>query len=374
MAAFIASQREQHGVPQAVSCRALGVSQAWFYKWKGGELPPRAARRQRLKAEVARLFAAREGKDGAPRITAALRDAGWRVSENTVAGLMREQGLAARPGRKGRKHTTRQGKGRWRAPDLVKRDFPAAGINRKWYGDGTEFPTGEGKLYLDSVLDMGSRRILGHALGEHHDADLAYGALAMAAAVRGGRTAGVIFHSDQGSEYTAARFRSACGWVGRPPVDRPARLGAGQRGHRVLALHAGMGVAVPAQVRDQGRGAGRARRVDRGLQPRTQALGAGNAQPGGLRAVPGGKGRRVSAAGPLRGPGKGGGCAAAGLLAPAKGTGPPLRPKGAPHRPAGDVPCGPPLTPETTAAPGTGKAGRPRACPARARAQEGQPC
>ena len=222
MAAFIASQREQHGVPQAVSCRALGVSQAWFYKWKGGELPPRAARRQRLKAEVARLFAAREGKDGAPRITAALRDAGWRVSENTVAGLMREQGLAARPGRKGRKHTTRQGKGRWRAPDLVKRDFPAAGINRKWYGDGTEIPTGEGKLYLDSVLDMGSRRILGHALGEHHDADLAYGALAMAAAVRGGRTAGVIFHSDQGSEYTAARFRSACGRLGvRQSMGRP---------------------------------------------------------------------------------------------------------------------------------------------------------
>ena len=222
MAAFIASQREQHGVPQAVSCRALGVSQAWFYKWKGGELPPRAARRQRLKAEVARLFAAREGKDGAPRITAALRDAGWRVSENTVAGLMREQGLAARPGRKGRKHTTRQGKGRWRAPDLVKRDFPAAGINRKWYGDGTEIPTGEGKLYLDSVLDMGSRRILGHALGEHHDAALAYGALAMAAAVRGGRTAGVIFHSDQGSEYTAARFRSACGRLGvRQSMGRP---------------------------------------------------------------------------------------------------------------------------------------------------------
>jgi transposase InsO family protein len=222
VAAFIASQREQHGVPQAVSCRALGVSQAWFYKWEGGELPPRAARRRRLRAEVARLFAAREGKDGAPRITAALRDAGWRVSENTVAGLMREQGLAARPGRKGRKRTTRQGKGRWRAPDLVKRDFPAAGINRKWYGDGTEIPTGEGKLYLDSVLDMGSRRILGHALGEHHDADLAYGALAMAAAVRGGRTAGVIFHSDQGSEYTAARFRSACGRLGvRQSMGRP---------------------------------------------------------------------------------------------------------------------------------------------------------
>jgi len=100
VAAFIASQREQHGVPQAVSCRALGVSWSWFYKWKDGRLPPRAARRQRLKAEVARLFAKREGKDGAPRIASALREAGWRVSENTVAALMREQGLAARPGRK----------------------------------------------------------------------------------------------------------------------------------------------------------------------------------------------------------------------------------------------------------------------------------
>jgi transposase InsO family protein len=198
------------------------VSQSWFYKWKDGKLPPRAARRQRLKAEVARLFAKRKGKDGSPRITAALREAGWRVSENTVAGLMREQGLAARPGRKGRKGSTRPGKGRWRAPDLVGRKFAAAGINRRWYGDGTEIPTGEGKLYLDSVLDMGSRRILGHTLGEHHDAELSCGALAMAAAVRGGRAAGVIFHSDQGSEYTAARFRSACGRLGiRQSMGRP---------------------------------------------------------------------------------------------------------------------------------------------------------
>lgn len=76
MAAFIASQREAHGIPQAVSCRALGVSQSWFYKWKDGRLPPRAARRERLKAEVARLFRQREGKEGSPRVTAALRDAG----------------------------------------------------------------------------------------------------------------------------------------------------------------------------------------------------------------------------------------------------------------------------------------------------------
>jgi putative transposase len=221
VAAFIAAQRDAHGVPHAVSCRALGVSQAWFYKWQPGVLPPRAARRARLKAEVRRLFGERHGTDGAPRITAALREDGWRVSENTVAGLMRQMGLAARRKNK-RKGSTRPGKGRWRAPDQVKRCFAADGINRRWYGDGTEVKTGEGKLYLDSVLDMGSRRILGHALGEHHDAELACGALVMAAAMRGGNVAGVVFHSDQGSEYTSARFRQACQRLGvRQSMGRP---------------------------------------------------------------------------------------------------------------------------------------------------------
>ena len=213
MASFIAAQREARGVPHAVSCRALGVSPSWFYKWEDGVLPPRAARRERLKAEIARLFAERQGRDGSPRITAALRDAGWRVSENTVAALMRQMGLAARRKKK-RKASTRPGKGRWRAPDRVKRKFAADGINRRWYGDGTEVKTGEGKLYLDSVLDMASRRILGFALGARHDAALAYGALAMAVAVRGGPVPGVVFHSDQGSEYTARAFRQACGRLG----------------------------------------------------------------------------------------------------------------------------------------------------------------
>jgi putative transposase len=213
VAGFIAAQRAQRGIAQAVSCRALGVSESWFYKWKDGDRSPRRQRRQRLKAEIARLFAQRRGKDGSPRITAALRDAGWQVSKNTVAALMREMGLAARP-KKNRRASTRQGKGRWRAPDLIGRQFPAGALNRKWYSDGTEIVTGEGKLYLDSVMDMASRRILGHALGEHHDTDLAYGALAMAVAVRGGKVPGVIFHTDQGSEYTARAFRAACERLG----------------------------------------------------------------------------------------------------------------------------------------------------------------
>ena len=213
MAALIAAQGDEHHIPAAVACRALGVSRSWYYKWRGGTLSPRSERRERLKAEVARLFALHQGRYGSPRITADLRDGRWRVSENTVAALMRELGLAARRTRK-RRSTTRPGRGRWRAPDLVKRDFPAARINQKWFGDGTEIATGEGKLYLDSVLDMGSRRVLGFALGQHHDARLAYGALAMAVAVRGGHVPGVIFHTDQGSDYTARAFRQACERLG----------------------------------------------------------------------------------------------------------------------------------------------------------------
>ena len=184
-----------------------------FTKWNNGTLTPRAARREALAAEVGRLFRAHRGTYGSPRITADLREAGWQVSKNTVAAIMREQGLAARR-RKRRRSTTRPGKGRWYAPDLVKRDFGARQVNRKWYGDGTEIGTGEGKLYLASVMDMASRRILGFALGEHHDAALAYGALVMAVAARGGQVPGVIMHTDQGSAYTAGLVRRACARLG----------------------------------------------------------------------------------------------------------------------------------------------------------------
>ncbi len=213
MAAFIAAQRDARRIPHAVACRALGVSQSWLYKWAGharaGTLPPRAARRARLAAEVRRLFDLHAGKRGSPMITADLQEAGWRVSENTVAMLMAEQGLAARPRRR-RRSTTRPGRGRWRAPDLVKRNVPAARLNHKWYGDGTEVATGEGKLYLVSVMDAASRRILGFTLSDHHDAATAYRALAMAVTMRGGQVPGVIMHTDQGSEYTAKAFQAAC--------------------------------------------------------------------------------------------------------------------------------------------------------------------
>src|SRR5918912_96435 len=228
----------------ALACRALGVSQAWFYKGAHGDPSAQHARRAQVGIEVARLFAAHKGRYGAPRIAAELREAGWRVSENTVAALLRAQGLVARPKRR-RRSTTRPGRGRQPAPDLIGRDFAAEQLNRKWYADGTEIVTDEGKLYLDSVLDMASRRIVGFALGEHHNSALAYAALAMAVAVRGGDVDGVVLHTDGGSEGGFHRssqhhLKHWCGGV----------CGAGRwcGGRGTAATAGGSGVADAAAV------------------------------------------------------------------------------------------------------------------------------
>jgi transposase InsO family protein len=212
VAAFIGSQRTEHGVPHAVSCRALGVSQSWFYKWHNRPPTPRQRRRAELAQKIRELFDASGGTYGSPRITLDLWAAGFKVSENTVAKLMAELGLAGRKPKRPR-HLTKQGK-RPAASDLVNRNFTAVAPNVLWCGDITEINTEEGKLYLSTVLDLYSRRLLGYAMGEHHDAELTCAALNMAAASRGGDVDGVIFHSDRGSEYTAEAYNTACNRLG----------------------------------------------------------------------------------------------------------------------------------------------------------------
>ena len=214
LAAFIVSQRDEHAVPAALACRALGVSQAWFYKWRHGDVSLRRARRTALDAAVAWLFRRRGGRDGSPPITAALQDLGWTVSKNTVAASMRSQGLVARPKQK-RRGLTRADRRARKAPDLLKRDFaPPPAVNQRWVSDLTEIPTGEGTLYLASILDLNSRRCVGYALGVHHDADLAAAALCVAIAVRGGDVAGVVFHTDQGGEFTGGELTKVCARAG----------------------------------------------------------------------------------------------------------------------------------------------------------------
>jgi transposase InsO family protein len=236
VARFIADQRTNYRVPHTVVCALLGVSLAWFYKWLGRAQGPAAAsglhtpsdrRRDTIDRAVRVMFIKKRGLHGSPRLVHDLRDDGWRVSEKTVADSMRRQGLIARRIKR-RNGLTRQDKTAPKFPDLLRRDFTADRANARWVGDMTEIPTADGhgrpgpKLYLATVIDLYSRRLLGAATGLHPDADLACAAIKMAVAARGGReeiwredeAERVIFHTDRGSTYTANSFTKLCAQQG----------------------------------------------------------------------------------------------------------------------------------------------------------------
>jgi transposase InsO family protein len=213
VARFIVFQRTDHGVPHAKCCRWLELSESWFYKWHDRQPTARQRRRAELDAAVKESFddsGGTPGTYGSPRVGEDLVAAGWKVSVNTVASSMARQDLAGRSPRRRRRSLTRPDKAAEPIPDLVKRDFRAERIDQRWCGDLTEIPTGEGKLYLATVLDLASRRLPGFAISEHHDSALAKAALCMAAAVRGGDVNGVVFHSDKGGEYVGDLFIRAC--------------------------------------------------------------------------------------------------------------------------------------------------------------------
>ena len=226
VARFIADQRTNYRVPHAVVCALLGVSLAWFHKWiaRAGSPGPHTARERRrdtIDRAVAVAFRKARGLHGSPRLHADLREGGWTVSEKTVAEAMRRQGLIARRIKR-RNGLTRQDKTAPKFPDLLRRDFTADRPNARWVGDMTEIPTGPDgkgpKLYLATVIDLYSRRLLGAATSLHPDAQLACAAIKMAVAARGGKDAirreeeaeRVIFHTDRGSTYTATDFTRLC--------------------------------------------------------------------------------------------------------------------------------------------------------------------
>jgi transposase InsO family protein len=173
------------------------VSESWLYKWRDREPTAREVRRQQLAEEIEEIFHGSGGTYGSPKVFIELVRRGWRVSVNTVAKVMAELGLAGRKVRR-RRSLTRPGK-RAAAPDFVRRDCTAEEPDLVWAGDLTEIETGEGKLYLATVIDLYSRRLLGYAMAAH-DADLVVASLNMAAATRGGDVRGVIMHTDRGSE------------------------------------------------------------------------------------------------------------------------------------------------------------------------------
>ena len=186
-----------------------GYVVSWFYKWVRREPTPTEVRRSELDAAVKAAFEASKRTYGSPRIHADLVEAGWTVSVNTVADSMRRQGLQGRKPKR-RKGTTKQDKTAPKFPDRLKRDFAEPETNLKWCGDMTEIPTDEGKLYLATVLDLFSRKLLASPTAEHQDAELAgdaiedqlYGQRRTSAAHRPGD----LPHRSRRRTYTAKDF------------------------------------------------------------------------------------------------------------------------------------------------------------------------
>lgn len=211
MIAAIAAERTEQQVPVAASCRALGVSPSWFYKHHDRPPSAGAARRAELDAAISAVFDEHDGTYGSPRIYDELVDAhGWtQLSVNTVAARMRALGLAAKVCKRGRS-LTKADPVAPKFPNLLCRDFDPAAPNVAWCGDITEIVAWDTKLYLATVIELYSRRLLGFAIAEHQKASLVCDALRMAIAVRGGNVAGVKFHSDRGSQYTSNAFTQLC--------------------------------------------------------------------------------------------------------------------------------------------------------------------
>ena len=197
----------QADYPVATMARALGVSPGGFYAWR--ERP--ASARDRSDAELLdRIRAIHEdsrGTYGSPRILAELRAEGRKVGRRRVGRLLRLAGLQGVSRRKWVRTTVRREDAR-PAPDLVERNFAAAGPNRLWVADITFIPTWAGFLYLAVVLDVWSRRVVGWAMETHLRAELVLAALEMAVEQR--RPTEVVHHSDQGTQYTSIAFGLRC--------------------------------------------------------------------------------------------------------------------------------------------------------------------
>nr|WP_237419054.1 IS3 family transposase [Kitasatospora sp. SID7827] len=199
-----AEKRGGHNVKRA--CELLKVSRAAFYARRTADPGPRAVRDAELAEKITEVHSASRDSCGAPRIHAALRRDGDRCGRRRIARLMRQAGLEGRH-RKRRHRTTipdLQAAGR---PDLVLRDFTPdrAGLDARWCGDITYIPTGEGRLYLATVIDIASRRVVGWAAADHLRAELVADALRTACQTR--RPSGTaLFHSDRGCQYTSREF------------------------------------------------------------------------------------------------------------------------------------------------------------------------
>ena len=192
--------------PTPASCKVLGVSRSGYYRWRTAGPSAGQSRREGLAAKIQAVHRAHRQVYGSPRIAAALRAAGEKVCRNTVAKIMRENGLRAKGKRAFVPRTTDSRHAQPVAPNLLERDFTAAAPNRKWVTDITYVPTDQGWLYLAGVLDLHSRRVVGWAMAEHLETPLVRDALRMALGRRSVGP-GLVHHSDRGVQYCSDAYQ-----------------------------------------------------------------------------------------------------------------------------------------------------------------------
>ena len=186
-------------------CRWLAVSVSGFYEWRGRPASATARRRERLKMLIIQAFADSEGRYGYRRVHAQLARWGVVCSAELVRVLMRELDLVPCQPRRSRKGTTRQAARSAPIPDLVGRDFSAQVPGAKLIGDITYVRTWQGWLYLATVIDCFSKKIVGWAMADNYRTGLIQDAIGMAARNLN-LPEGAIFHSDRGSNYTSDEF------------------------------------------------------------------------------------------------------------------------------------------------------------------------
>jgi len=209
--AFIDDQKTDFDVKTL--CAVVGVARSSYYEWvewrSGG--PDDACWDEAILANrIYDIWSRSRGRYGVPRVTRALCRQGICVNRKRVERVMADLGIVGRAGRRKVRTTWRDPKAQL-APDLVERDFVRNEPDRLWVGDLTYIPTGEGWLYVTSVLDVCTRRLLGWSITDHMRAEACCDALRAAAATRRRvRLDGVVFHSDHGCQYTSDEYRLLC--------------------------------------------------------------------------------------------------------------------------------------------------------------------
>jgi putative transposase len=201
--AFIAQHQGEFEVK--IMCRVLSISVSAYYQWRKRPMSVRAQANEQLSAAIAQVYSDNRRLYGSRRVTAALHQRGWNCNRKRVARLMRVQQLRGCERRKRRIVTTRTDADHPVAPNRLQQDFSATMPNQTWLADITYIPTQEGFLYLASLEDVFSRKIVGWAMDEHMETALVEQALHMALTNRPSIT-DLVHHSDRGSQFTSFAY------------------------------------------------------------------------------------------------------------------------------------------------------------------------